>query len=917
MRKIAVFIVLLLTSFSCSFYNNPFASHSFREIDSVKDPTSDIIPPEISVSSLKFKFDGVLLNDLLEKELTISNTGKSPLEWAISELPDWLAAAPLSGVVNDESQSVKLTASAGNSEIGEFTGFFLIKSNAETNSNLEVNVSMIVIDGSNPFIRIEPDVFDFGVVTDNEITKEITITNAGGGVLNWNFETLPDWVSADKLLGSLESRESTVISLTVNRTGKTGVFNHDLGVVSNHTGGNIRHIVKLSMLAASSEKPFINSDTDTLDFGEIGSDSGSSDKRLVVLLRNDGGGVLNWRVDEVSLPVWLIVDGIASGIIEPGKAVILGLKAVSGIVSGVFEEDTVKIISNHGGNENSVLEINTKVKITPFADINISDKDIDFGDLLYGSSKEVTVKVGNTGGRTLNWSVKSKPEWLTVSSAGGSIPPASDADLLLNAAASDVGEKNGEVVIMSNAGGVVTESRIKVNMKVLALTAVIGLPEIIDFDGVVIDEEAEKLLSISNSGNTALEWEIGSLPGWITAGIESGTIEPGSSQEITLTAAAGSEPGSKEDKITIKSNNLGVSDSISEITAKMIVITADTPQMEISLEKLDFEAVKDGKQSKIFNIKNVGGGTLSWSLDEMSNWLSIETLTSGTLTSGQSVSVTVTAESLPAGGTAGVYNGAVKIISNHNGVDDFETLLPAQIKIYETIAPYIEISPASLNYGKILQNWSHTMALRIKNSGKDDLTWSIGSKPEWVVSITPDSGSIPSFGSINVIVEVKHNVLGVHTGNISVSSNHGGESSEKPVAVNIDVSQTPPTDGNPELYKKVESSANYKRKVLFTLPAEHADTATRIRVWYYTDSTGNNYYANFNGRGTTRFPVSHNVIAYFDDPYGSYKKGSYYLNRDQKLVDGGTFITLYIWKITYEVNGVVTEILSKDAVYQP
>ncbi|MGQ9645898.1 MAG: BACON domain-containing protein [Thermodesulfobacteriota bacterium] len=206
---------------------------------------------------------------LTEGYFTIENRGTFLLEWSIPTtfFPSWLRVIPTSGNLSPTftaNVNVYVDRSRGRPAPGNYQYTIDIGSNGGSAS---VVISMVVPE---PVISVSPGSLDFGTTTN---TRSLTITNIGGGTLNWNITNdLPHWLSASSMSGETLSGAPSEIILNVNRDGlSSGTYNHILSITSNGGSAYISVSMKVepvlsfavpyySCLETYGEKSYVDAD---------------------------------------------------------------------------------------------------------------------------------------------------------------------------------------------------------------------------------------------------------------------------------------------------------------------------------------------------------------------------------------------------------------------------------------------------------------------------------------------------------------------------------------------------------------------------------------------------------------------------------------------------------------------------------
>ena len=102
-----------------------------------------------------------------------------------------------------------------------------------------------------PLLQVVPTDLDFWY---NASSDQITITNIGGGTLNWSFSGMPAYLSPDIPNGSLGPSDSDIVTLTPDRSGLAeGSRTYDSFTVISNDGNQVvtTHVMKLYSFTCS------------------------------------------------------------------------------------------------------------------------------------------------------------------------------------------------------------------------------------------------------------------------------------------------------------------------------------------------------------------------------------------------------------------------------------------------------------------------------------------------------------------------------------------------------------------------------------------------------------------------------------------------------------------------------------------
>lgn len=181
---------------------------------------------------------------------------------------------------------------------------------------------------------------------------------------------------------------------------------------------------------------------------------------------------------------------------------------------------------------------------------------------------------------------------------------------------------------------------------------------------------------------------------------------------------------------------------------------ASPPKLAVSTEDLTLTGTS---RYDIIRIINVGGGTLSWTISEWPQWMSISSYSGSVTVDTLALRLSTDFGKL----SYGSYEGTIKVTSN--GGD-------ATVKVRLTYSPpALKIDTPSLNFDR------HFLysELIIQNAGGGEVKWQIDVAPAWLV-INPLGGSV--FGRAEKVplrVRLKDLSYGTYEDRIHINSNAG------------------------------------------------------------------------------------------------------------------------------------------------
>jgi hypothetical protein len=313
--------------------------------------TSD--EPRISISPSSKDLGEILSS----AQFDIANIGTGTLSWSIvtSSLPDWLSISPDSGNVSaGDKRNVTAQVDRSGLAPGELSHTVQVKSNA---GDGRFTITMRVPEPS-PSLSFSPSSFDFGTTKTQDT---LTITNKGGGTLNWQAAKGQSWLSLSSSNGSLTSGKSQSITLTVNRSGiNPGSPKDTISITSNGGSGS----ASVSMSVPEPDP--------SLSFSPASINFGTTNTQASFTISNTGGGTLNWQVAKQQFWLTLLPT---TGSLAAGKSQVVALTANRGDLKAGTFLDVVSIATNVGsGNVNVSMTV-----VEPDPSLSFTPASIDFG----------------------------------------------------------------------------------------------------------------------------------------------------------------------------------------------------------------------------------------------------------------------------------------------------------------------------------------------------------------------------------------------------------------------------------------------------------------------------------------------------------------------------------------------------------
>jgi hypothetical protein len=261
-----------------------------------------------------------------------------------------------------------------------------------------------------------------------------------------------------------------------------------------------------------------------------------------------------------------------------------------------------------------------------------------------GNPTAQTVTIRNTGGETLNWSASASTNWLSVNPASGT--GTGTATVTIGTAALTAGTYSGVITISATDATSIT---VPVTFTVTAAPvppAISANPTALSFTATQGGANpAPQTLSISNTGGGTLSWTASENATWLMLSPASGT----GNGSVTLTVTTGSLPvGSNTGTVTL-SGGTGVTPVTVPVTFTIAAAPVPTA-IGASPTSFSFTATQGAANptAQVLSIRNLAGGTLTWSITDNQSWLTLNATSGTTTTETDPVTVSVNTNGLQA-----------------------------------------------------------------------------------------------------------------------------------------------------------------------------------------------------------------------------------------------------------------------------
>ncbi len=172
---------------------------------------------ELSTNSISVSCDEG--ENALPVTFTVRNGGTGTLSYTVSDNKTWMSCSPSSGTSTGESDTITVNFDTSNLSPGNYTGQITVSDPNASNSPQVIDVALTVNQGNTPEITVSQWNLNSSCFTgENASPDNFTISNSGGGVLNYTITTDENWLSCSPTNGSLSSGNSDTITVNYSTT---------------------------------------------------------------------------------------------------------------------------------------------------------------------------------------------------------------------------------------------------------------------------------------------------------------------------------------------------------------------------------------------------------------------------------------------------------------------------------------------------------------------------------------------------------------------------------------------------------------------------------------------------------------------------------------------------------------------------
>lgn len=354
------------------------------------------------------------------------------------------------------------------------------------------------------------------------ITQTLTVTNIGGGTLNWNAAATATWLT----LGPASGKDTGIITITATSNSLTmGTYN--AAVILSAAGATAVTIPVHLTVEAALVPPIIRTSPVALSFTAAQGDSNSSSQTLSI--SNTGGGLLTWTATENAS--WLSISSTSG----TGNGSVTVTSTPGSLAAGAYNT----LITINATNAVPVA-IPISLTVTAPSTVALSPLSLTFSGVQGGANPASQIVAVNSNG---NWTASSSTPWLTLSPSSGNGNGSIAAHVALSSAV--VGTNNATITVTS--GGVARTISVALTVSAASLTASPNSVTYTATQGAA--NPSNKTIAISSNGT----WTVNDGASWLslspTSGSNNGTITASVNTAMAI-------QGNNSTTITVKSGGI-------------------------------------------------------------------------------------------------------------------------------------------------------------------------------------------------------------------------------------------------------------------------------------------------------------------------------------------------------------------------
>lgn len=439
--------------------------------------------------------------------------------------------------------------------------------------------------GAAPQLQLTPNHIDLGVDNAGVVShKSMTLTNAGGGEVNWQGSVAKSdapWLTLTPDHGSFAGSEGIVITINRGNLPPQPYTGHISFTQSGSSNPALVLTVTMGVNPASATSTSANLVLSNAALNFTGN-TVSNPASQPITIQNTGGQSLNWTASlaTTSGNSWLALSS-TSGFLAAGASATMTVSAASaGLSVGTYQGT---LTFSYTGTSATPVTVTLTVNPPPVARIAISPGGLSFHTLMGQNASAQSFTITNSGNAPLNWGIVEDANGKTyapVSQSSGTLAPSKNVVIAVNPTISQAsaGTLNALItVIDTDAGTPVKSQQVSVTFSIVN-QAVISLDQNqLIFNHTSVIASSTQTIMLTDTGSAPLNWSVtinnSSPVAWLSIDNSGGNgLNPGGVEFINVTCdSTHLSPGTFTASLTLRDTDAGTPVAPQTVNVTVIV----------------------------------------------------------------------------------------------------------------------------------------------------------------------------------------------------------------------------------------------------------------------------------------------------------------------------------------------------------